>query len=153
MIHFCHPFLRLDCLYYFHTKLVLYCRGSETLDGLSTIHAFGSESKFSERNNNLLDTNQIAFFTNFSANCWLAVRLEFAGALIVATTALLAVIARQYRGDAAVEGGASASGEHSVAMFAGMFGLAISLSLSVTQVLSLMLISYESYLLLLYRLI
>lgn len=35
---------------------------------------------------------------NYSANCWLAVRLELAGTAIVTLSALLAVIAKQYNG-------------------------------------------------------
>ena len=75
---------------------------------------------------------------NFSANCWLAIRLEFTGACIVTCTALFAVLARDYN---SYVGGTLGEGQnsegdkaHQVAMFAGMAGLAISLALSVTQV-------------------
>ena len=47
-----------------------------------------------KKNHTLLDNNQRAYFLNFSANCWLAVRLEFAGTLIVTLAALFAVLAR-----------------------------------------------------------
>jgi ATP-binding cassette subfamily C (CFTR/MRP) protein 1 len=76
----------------------LLCCDSETLDGLSTIRAFQGEQRFRARNNRLLDANQQAYFLNFSANCWLAVRLELAGTMIVTLAALLAVIAKSYQG-------------------------------------------------------
>jgi ABC-type multidrug transport system fused ATPase/permease subunit len=108
---------------------------SETLDGLTTIRAFEKEDHFQKKNNVLIDTNQKAYFLNFSANCWLAVRLEFTGSLIVTMAALLAVIARDYHGASSKGLNSDLEGEkHKMAMFAGMAGLAISLSLSVTQV-------------------
>jgi ABC-type multidrug transport system fused ATPase/permease subunit len=67
---------------------------SETLDGLTTIRAFKAERRLIGRNNQLLDNNVQSYFLNFSANCWLAVRLEFAGTLIVTFAALFAVLAR-----------------------------------------------------------
>lgn len=115
----------------------IYALFSETLDGLSCIHAYKCEKQFAEKNNQLLDTNQKAYFLNFSANCWLAVRLEFAGALIVTFTSLLAVIGRDYYGPGSA--GVDTESEytkHNIALFAGMAGLAISLSLSVTQSLN-----------------
>ena len=53
---------------------------SETLDGLPTLRAYKSEDRFRQKNDLLLDANQKAYFLNFSANCWLAVRLELVGA-------------------------------------------------------------------------
>lgn len=50
--------------------------------------------------------------------------------MIVTMTALLAVIARDYKGI----GSTGIADDKSYAMYAGMAGLAISLSLSVTQV-------------------
>ena len=42
-----------------------------------------------------LNINQRAYFLNFSANCWLGVRLELIGCLIVFGAALLAVLGRE----------------------------------------------------------
>ncbi len=70
----------------------IYALFSETLDGLSTIRAYGCEKRLISKNNTLLDNNQRAYFLNYSANCWLAVRLEFAGTLIVTFAALFAVL-------------------------------------------------------------
>jgi ATP-binding cassette subfamily C (CFTR/MRP) protein 1 len=72
----------------------IYALFSETLDGLATIRAYGSERRLVEKNNRLLDSNVQSYFLNFSANCWLAVRLEFAGTLIVTFAALFAVLGR-----------------------------------------------------------
>ena len=49
-----------------------------------------------------IDSNQAAYYLNFSCNCWLAVRLEFAGTLIITFTALAAVIARDYQEDTTI---------------------------------------------------
>ena len=69
---------------------------SETLDGLSTIRAYGEEERLTKKNNTLLDTNQQAYFLNFAANCWLGIRLELAGAMIITFTALAAVLGRGF---------------------------------------------------------
>ena len=65
---------------------------------MSTIRAYQSEAVFSKKNYKLIDTNQKAYFYNFSTNCWLGVRLEFVGTLIVTSAALLSVLAREYNG-------------------------------------------------------
>lgn len=114
---------RLDSL----SRSPIYALFAETLDGLSTIRAFGDEARLTAKSNALLDCNQQAYFLNFSANCWLAVRLELAGACIVTFTALSAVFSRQFYTDAS---------EESRHQFAGMAGLAISLALGVTQSLN-----------------
>lgn len=69
---------------------------SETLDGLSTIRAYGEEERLTKKSNSLLDTNQQAYFLNFAANCWLGIRLELAGTMIIAFTALAAVLSREF---------------------------------------------------------
>jgi ATP-binding cassette subfamily C (CFTR/MRP) protein 1 len=108
---------------------------SETIDGLSCIRAFKTEAISARRCNQLLDNNQKAYFLNFSANCWLAIRLEFAGTLIVTFAALFAVISR---GEPDLSATATEGGSEDVSRerFAGLAGLAISLALSVTQSLN-----------------
>ncbi|RLN47454.1 hypothetical protein BBJ28_00013553 [Nothophytophthora sp. Chile5] len=96
---------------------------SETLDGLSTIRAFGVEDNFVGQNNYLLDKNQRAYFLNFTINCWLALRLEFVGTCIAAAAALSAVLAH---GTNAAEGTA----------FAGLVGVSLTYAFSVTQSLN-----------------
>jgi ATP-binding cassette subfamily C (CFTR/MRP) protein 1 len=77
-------------------------------------------------NNYLLDSNNKAYFLNFSCNCWLAIRLEFVGACIITFTALLAVLGRSYHLNSVADTNS----------YAGVAGLAISLALSVTQSLN-----------------
>lgn len=101
----------------------IYALFSETLDGLTSIRAYKCQKRLTKKCHDLLNTNQAAYYLNFSCNCWLAVRLEFAAALIVTFTALAAVIARDYQEDTTI------SREN----FAGLAGLALSFAISITQ--------------------
>lgn len=103
----------------------IYALFSETLEGLVTVKAFRSQSVFLDRMHRLLDSNVQAYFLNFSANCWLAVRLEVAAALGITFAALFAVVGRDE----------SASDEER-ARFSGLAGLGLSLALSITQSLN-----------------
>ena len=101
----------------------IYALFTETLDGLATVRAYRQEKRLTNKSNALLDSNIAAYFLNFSSNCWLAVRLEFAGTLIITFTALAAVIGRDVKGET------SMSKEN----FAGLAGLAISFAMNITQ--------------------
>lgn len=70
----------------------------------------------------MFDNQQHAYFLTFSAQSWLAVRLELVGTFIVTFTCLSAVAERLLSG--------------SDESFAGLAGLAISYALSVTQSLN-----------------
>ncbi|CAH0491864.1 unnamed protein product [Peronospora farinosa] len=96
---------------------------SETLDGLPTIRAYRAETQFSTKNEELIDRNQRAYFLNFAVNCWLALRLEFAGTLIAAFAALAAVLSH------------SSDPERGTA-FAGLAGVSLTYAFSVTQSLN-----------------
>ncbi|KAK1939976.1 Multidrug resistance-associated protein 1 [Phytophthora citrophthora] len=96
---------------------------SETLDGLPTIRAYRAETQFSTKNEQLIDRNQRAYFLNFAVNCWLALRLEFAGTLISAFAALAAVLAHS-------------SDPERGAAFAGLAGVSLTYAFSVTQSLN-----------------
>ncbi|KAG7388147.1 ATP-binding cassette sub- C member 8 [Phytophthora pseudosyringae] len=96
---------------------------SETLDGLPTIRAYRAETQFSTKNEELIDRNQRAYFLNFAVNCWLALRLEFAGTLIAAFAALTAVLAHSSDPDRG-------------AAFAGLAGVSLTYAFSVTQSLN-----------------
>ncbi|OQR85424.1 ATP-binding Cassette (ABC) Superfamily [Achlya hypogyna] len=106
---------RLDSI----SRSPVYALFTETLEGIATIRAFGAEAQFATRNEELLDLNQRAYFLNFSANCWLALRLEFAGTVVATAAALFAVCGHQ--------------ADNSVA-FAGLAG--VSLSQIQTQMVS-----------------
>ncbi|KAI0731222.1 metal resistance protein YCF1 [Earliella scabrosa] len=66
---------------------------SESLNGLSTIRAFGQERLFVENNERRVDRNQICYLPSISVNRWLAVRLEFVGATIIFVAAVLSIVA------------------------------------------------------------
>lgn len=64
---------------------------SESLNGLSTIRAFGQQAIFTEINERRVDRNQMCYLPSTTVNRWLAVRLEFIGASIIFISSLLAV--------------------------------------------------------------
>ena len=70
---------RLDSI----SRSPLYALLSETLDGIITIRAYNAESALISRITSMLDTQQNAYFLTCTAQCWLAVRLEFIGTLII----------------------------------------------------------------------
>ncbi|GBM27210.1 Multidrug resistance-associated protein 1 [Araneus ventricosus] len=90
---------------------------SETVQGASTIRAFGSQCEFIQRQNMQVDTNCQAFYTSNMLNRWLGVRLQFLGNAVVFFTALLSVIQRRTFSPAIV-------------------GLTLSYALSVTESLA-----------------
>ncbi|ETW02817.1 hypothetical protein H310_05302 [Aphanomyces invadans] len=94
---------------------------TETLEGMATIRAFGVEKVYSARNESLLDRNQRAYFLKFTSNCWLALRLEFAGTMVATGAALFAVLGHE---------------THAGVTFAGLVGVALSYAFDVTQMSS-----------------
>ncbi|KAG1731999.1 P-loop containing nucleoside triphosphate hydrolase protein [Suillus paluster] len=66
---------------------------SESLAGLSTIRAYDQQSIFIADNARRIDRNQLCYLPSTSVNRWLAIRLEFVGAVIIFITALLTVAA------------------------------------------------------------
>jgi ATP-binding cassette subfamily C (CFTR/MRP) protein 1 len=100
----------------------LYALLGETVDGVATIRAFSAERALVNRLTSFLDVQQHAYFLTCSAQSWLAVRLELIGTLIITFACLCAVVEHT-----AVNGDETK---------AGLFGLAISFSLSVTQTLN-----------------
>jgi len=115
-IHTSRELQRLDNI----SRSPVYALLGETLDGMDTIHAYSVEELFVQQNETLLDTNQRAYFLNFSANCWLALRLEFAGTCVATGATLFAVL--QYGTENA--------------LFAGLAGVSLSYAFNVTQMLN-----------------
>jgi ATP-binding cassette subfamily C (CFTR/MRP) protein 1 len=108
---------RLDSV----SRSPIYALLGETIDGVLTIRAFCAQPGLNARMVRMLDIQQNAYHLTFSAQCWLSVRLEFAGSMIVMFTCLVSVMEHRHGGDAS---------------FAGLAGLAISFALSVTQSLN-----------------
>ncbi|KAH9270061.1 hypothetical protein BASA83_007891 [Batrachochytrium salamandrivorans] len=100
----------------------VYAHFQETLNGVSSIRAYKQELRFIDTNEERLDYNQRAFYPSVSSNRWLAVRLEFIGALIVFGSALFSVVAIYFKSS----------------ITAGTIGLMLSYSLGVTQSLNWM---------------
>ena len=98
------------------TRSPIFAWFSETLAGLSTIHAFHQQPIFLVGNERRIDHNQLCYVPSISVNRWLGVRLEFVGALIIFMVALLAVLALISRG-----------------VDAGLVGLVLSYALNTTS--------------------
>jgi len=99
------------------TRSPIYSHFNETLSGISTIRAYNCVDRFVDQSDTLVDRNQSCSYLNVIANRWLSVRLEFFGNLITAATALFSVYNKG-------------------SVSAGVAGLTISYSLSITQTLS-----------------
>ncbi|TFY83303.1 hypothetical protein EWM64_g713 [Hericium alpestre] len=65
---------------------------SESLNGISTIRAFGLPSVFTALNECRVDRNQICYLPSIAVNRWLALRLEFVGAVIIFIASILAMV-------------------------------------------------------------
>ena len=107
---------RLDSI----SRSPIYANFGETLDGASVIRAYQVQKQFIQKNYNLLDLNQRAYFIISSSNCWLGIRLEFAGTVIIGAASILAVLGK----------------DPTNAVFTSMAALAISYSLDTTQSLN-----------------
>ena len=97
----------------------IYALFGETLDGPITIRAFGAEVPLFGRMVNMLDQQQRAYFLLQSGMCWLGVRLEFLGSVIICCACLAAVWEKRIFPD----------GDE---VFAGLAGLSISYALQIT---------------------
>ncbi|OLN93990.1 Metal resistance protein YCF1-like protein 1 [Colletotrichum chlorophyti] len=80
---------RLDSV----SKSPIYAHFQESLGGISTIRAYRQQQRFELENEWRVDANLKAYFPSISANRWLAVRLEFIGALVILAAAGFAVVA------------------------------------------------------------
>ena len=60
----------------------LYQQFGETLSGIVTIRAYGDERRFIRDNQNRVDTHNRPFIYLWAANRWLALRVDFTGALV-----------------------------------------------------------------------
>jgi len=100
----------------------IYALLGESVDGVAVIRSFSAEDTLKKRLTNMLNKQQHAYFLVCAAQSWLAVRLELVGTLIITFTCLSAVAEQVMSGADPV--------------FAGLAGLAVSYSMSVTQSLN-----------------
>ncbi|XP_075676248.1 multidrug resistance-associated protein 1-like isoform X2 [Dermatophagoides pteronyssinus] len=100
------------------TRSPIYHHFTETVNGISSIRAYGVEKKFINECNNRLDKNCSSYYCSRVAARWLSIRLEFFGYIIVFLAALFAVLSRNV-------------------LSPGLAGLAISYSLNITQVIGM----------------
>lgn len=80
---------RLDSV----SRSPIYAHFQESLGGVSTIRAYRQQQRFELENEWRVDANLKAYFPSISANRWLAVRLEFIGAVVILAAAGLPIIA------------------------------------------------------------
>ncbi|XP_027755076.1 multidrug resistance-associated protein 7 [Empidonax traillii] len=97
----------------------IYTHFSETLSGLSSIRAMRATQRFELENQLRLEQNQRCLFASNTAMVWLDIRLQMIGVVVVTAIAGIAIIQHQKQlGNP------------------GLVGLALSYSLSVTELLS-----------------
>jgi ABC-type multidrug transport system fused ATPase/permease subunit len=99
------------------TKSPIFSHFSETLTGVSTIRAYESQQRFVKRMHKNMDDNNIYVLIANYADRWLGLRLDLIGNIITALASLFAVFSRN-------------------SLSAGLVGLSISLSLSISQALN-----------------
>lgn len=105
------------------TRSPIHALFGETLDGPATVRAFGAQKALFDRMTRLVDSQQHAYYLLQAGLCWLAVRLELIGSMIITSSCLAVVFEKRNFLDGNP-------------VFAGLAGLAISYSLSVTQTLN-----------------
>ncbi|XP_062576849.1 ATP-binding cassette sub-family C member 5-like, partial [Saccostrea cucullata] len=74
------------------TRSPLISHITATVQGISTIHAFGKSTEFMDRFHQLLDTNSVPFFLFSASNRWLAIRLDLLCVIVVGVTGLLVIV-------------------------------------------------------------
>lgn len=70
----------------------MYSHFSESINGQSTIRAYGYEDRFTTECEKRVDNNQRMTYPSFVDTLWLSIRLEILGSFIVLFAALFAVI-------------------------------------------------------------
>jgi ABC-type multidrug transport system fused ATPase/permease subunit len=74
------------------TKSPLYSHFGETLVGVSTIRAFGMESRFMEEVLVKLDNNNAPYYFLWMCNRWLSIRVDFMGAMVNFSAGILVLL-------------------------------------------------------------
>ncbi|CAG2119914.1 unnamed protein product, partial [Medioppia subpectinata] len=76
------------------TRSPIYSHFGETVNGVSTIRAYGVNDRFIRESDARVDSNQMCFYPNAIANCWLQIRLELLANFLIFFAALFAVLAK-----------------------------------------------------------
>ncbi|XP_029207815.1 multidrug resistance-associated protein 1-like [Acropora millepora] len=97
----------------------IYSNFLETINGTTTIRAFGQQQRFIHDNYFIVDENQVAYYPSVSSNRWLAIRLEFVGNLVIFFAALFSVVNRD-------------------SLQSGLVGLSVTYALQITSTLNWM---------------
>ena len=64
----------------------------ESLNGVSSIRAYSKAQEYIKANEEKVEQNLESYYPSIAVNRWLAVRLEFIGAIIIFSSSLLAAI-------------------------------------------------------------
>ncbi|KAE9550784.1 hypothetical protein FO519_005999 [Halicephalobus sp. NKZ332] len=101
------------------TRSPLYAHFGETIQGVSTIRAFGKSEKFFTDFCEKVDEHIVCKYHSLQSNRWLSVRLELIGNFIILSAATLAVLGKGWG-----------------TTTAGVLGMSVSYSLNVTFMLN-----------------
>ncbi|CAJ0593581.1 unnamed protein product [Cylicocyclus nassatus] len=102
------------------TRSPIYSHFSESVQGATTIRAFGWTDMFKKQNKEKLEAHVRCSYYSLVSSRWLSVRLELLGSTIILATALFAVISRNWG-----------------TITAGEIGLSVSYSLNITFMLNM----------------
>ncbi|KAI1717212.1 ABC transporter transmembrane region domain-containing protein [Ditylenchus destructor] len=101
------------------TRSPLYATFTETIQGVTSIRAYGVSARFFDEFCNKIDTHLGCRYFSLVANRWLGIRLELIGNLVILSSAMLAVASKGWG-----------------SITAGIIGLSVSKSLEITFMLS-----------------
>jgi ABC-type multidrug transport system fused ATPase/permease subunit len=74
----------------------IYVQFNETVNGVATIRAFGSQFRFMNENHNKIDSNNRPFLWMWATNRWLHCRVDLLGAFVGFCTGFALVLARSW---------------------------------------------------------
>ena len=106
------------------TMSPIYSHFSETVQGVSSVRAYGLAEKFVKECHRRIDLNNACFYPSVAATRWLTVRLSFLGFSVVLMSGVFAVFYRD-------------------TLSPSLAGLAISFSLSFTMLLNFLITAYS----------
>ncbi|KAF8458682.1 P-loop containing nucleoside triphosphate hydrolase protein [Terfezia claveryi] len=75
-------------------RSVVYAKFGEAITGISTIRAYGLQSRFTSDLHTAIDAMDSAYFITFANQRWLSLRLDMTGNLLIFTTGILVVTSR-----------------------------------------------------------